>query len=608
MTLKTTLQRGEASVSRFIHEIRARLRASMNRTPLWLAFSLLMAFFLGVTSLSLIYSDYRWSRDNAIRRHASSVDELLELKLQNLDSYLSTLSDFCVLPVYDTAFYHCLLSSEEPDDDTLSRLFNTVSQNYYTRTDLTAYRIDMLNHGISFVRGTEDQRMKIYRGTDVSGSQEYEECLLSRQHSAVFPSENSGSLLRFCHTIIRISDSRPVALVTIEVNSSIMDPPMGDGILALYNKDGDLVYTNAAGELRDEITSGPLSLEAVEARTSNESKAVPAAGDSYLFHSRTSSSTGLILVDWTPLSSITDELHEIRNFAILQGLLFLVLSLGITIVLIRYLTSPLTTLANSQNMIASGRFPRINIGRCREAAVLSHSFNEMSRHIDELVNDNLIVSLNERNARIEALEAQINPHFLYNTLQAIGSVALMNDQDKIYDMLTKLAANMRYSINGSNEVTLEQEMEFTDNYIDLQKLRMEDRLSVTRDISEELLSIRIPKCSIQLLVENSIRHGMQGEISSLHIQIHAFRKNGLLTIQIRDNGAGMDENTLQLLREKIRNYQPGDTGGSTAGIGLLNLYSRLKIMYDDHADLVIDSCQGNGHHTQVTLTLEDRNA
>ncbi len=316
----------------------------------------------------------------------------------------------------------------------------------------------------------------------------------------------------------------------------------------------------------------------------------------------------MALVVWTPLSSITQELHNIRLFSILQGLLFLLIALVITLILIRYLTAPLSTLAGFQSQMAVGNFQRINIGRCKETAELSESFNDMSDHISRLVNDNLLSSLNEKNARIEALEAQVNPHFLYNTLQAIGSVALMNDQEEIYLMLTKLAANMRYSIKGGNEVTLDQELNFTDNYIALQKLRMEDRLRVTRKIEPGLGSARIPKCSLQVIVENSIKYGLQGDISNLDLEIDAFRQGNTLVIRVRDNGAGMDPQRLLEVQNKIHHYKPGDTASSASaegGIGLVNLYARLRIMYDNHADLKIESSNGENHYTSTTLLLED---
>ncbi len=218
-------------------------------------------------------------------------------------------------------------------------------------------------------------------------------------------------------------------------------------------------------------------------------------------------------------------------------------------------------------------------------------------------------SLNEKNARIEALEAQVNPHFLYNTLQAIGSEALLNDEPQIYEMITRLASNMRYAINGSREVTLQQELEFVDNYIELQKLRMEDHLQITRRIDQTLLKQRVPKCALQLIAENSIKYGLQGDISCLHLEIDIFRQGGQLVIRVLDNGAGMTPERLKQVQENLHSFQDAVADNapvsSSSGIGLANLCSRLKIMYDDRARIEIQSsCSKEDHHTCVTLVLD----
>lgn len=577
----------------------------MNRSPLWMIFTLLMAFFLLVMAVMLSFSNYRYSTKNAIQNEENSTNELITLKLKNLDSYLTELSDFCVLPVYDSTFYQQLLTTEELSDNELSSLLEDSNLNYYSRTDLNAYRIDLINHSLSIVKNAGQQHMKVIYDTDVQNSEEYGECIASGSNYAIFPAESKSSLMKFCHTIIRINDKKPVALVTIEVNKSIMAGDLKGKILALYNKNGELLYTNASGGMKDELTR----------YKSGVTDSVNIGSEDYFVVTQQSSSSGLVLTAYTPRDTITDKLSEIRLFSILQGAGFLFIALLITFLLIRYLTAPLSALADFQTQMASGKFPRINIGRCRETAELSASFNDMSEHIDRLVNDNLVSSINEKNARIEALEAQVNPHFLYNTLQAIGSEALMNDQTQIYTMLTKLANNMRYSINGSNAVTLEKEMEFTDNYIDLQKLRLEERLKVVRSIDPALQGAMVPKCSIQMIVENSIKYGISGDITSLELEIEAFRKDAALVIRVRDNGAGMSRERIEEIMERIHSY-PASAASNGAGredplstgIGLANLYGRLWIMYDGHADIRIESSCGEDHYTCTTLILEDKDA
>ncbi len=609
---------------------RAWTQKILCRSPLWLSFTALMALCILVMSGVLTYSSYRRGVNNAIRRQNRSVAQMTDLKFQNLDQYLSELADFCVLPVNDTDFYKTLLSYNYIDDTKTNALRQTANMYYYSRTDLLSYRLSSLRHGICFSRSGSDQRMKVLREYFNYKDPIYLECLESPSHCAITPSENSDALFTYSHTIFRINDGKAIALVSIDVNKNAMSTGFKEQITALYNKDGAMLYTNTPS-LQSYLSDIPG--QAGE-DTDSANSTITVKGEEYLLYSGTDESSGLTLVVLTPLSTIKGELRSIQISSLLQGLIFLIFSVAASYLIIRYLTQPLTALTSFQLQVGSGQYPRIRLGRSKEAARLGESFNEMSERIDALVNDNLMASLNEKNARIEALEAQVNPHFLYNTLQAIGSEALLNDEPQIYEMITRLAANMRYAINGSREVTLQQELEFADNYIELQKLRMEDRLQVTRRIDQSLLKQQVPKCALQLIVENSIKYGLQGDIRCLHLEIDIFRQGGQLVIRVRDNGAGMTPERLTEIQHRLHSFQDavadntplptdreetvavhsapggfnpggGGNGISSSGIGLANLCSRLKIMYDDRARIDIQSsCNDEDHYTCVTLVLD----
>lgn len=600
----------------------SRAQKLLRRSPLWLSFTALMALCLLVMSITLAYSNYRRGVTNSIRRQNESMAQMVDLKFQNLDQYLSELADFCVLPVNDSDFYNTLLSYNYINDAKTNALRQTANLYYYSRTDLLSYRLSSLRHGICFSRSGSDQRMKVIQEYFNYKDPIYLECLESSSHCAITPSENEDALFTYSHTIFRVSDGAPIALVSIDVNKTAMSTGFKDQITVLYNKDGEMLYTNTPSLQsylenilentvikNDSDISNLSTADTVSVNTSYAGSTLLLKGEEYLQYAGRDNSSGLTLLVLTPLSSIKDELRNIQISSLLQGLIFLLFSVAVSFLIIRYLTQPLTALTNFQLQVGSGEYPRIKLGRSKEAAKLGESFNEMSERIDRLVNDNLMSSLNEKNARIEALEAQVNPHFLYNTLQAIGSEALMNDESRIYEMITRLASNMRYAINGSREVTLQQELEFVDNYIELQKLRMEDRLQVTRRIDQSLLQQRVPKCALQLITENSIKYGLQGDISCLHLEIDIFRQVGQLVIRVLDNGAGMTPERLKQVQENLHSFQnavaDNTPAPSSSGIGLANLCSRLKIMYDDRARIEIQSsCSKEDHHTCVTLVLD----
>ena len=201
--------------SRQFHK--AKIRALMNRTPLWLTFTLLMAASLLILTFLLSFSNYRWGTENAIRRQNQATSQLIHLKLQNLDQYFADLSDFCVLPVYDSEFYNDLLNPNPLDSQRIGELQKKVGLYFYSRTDLLSYQISMFHQNLRIGRSGSDERMKITAQQFSGEDPAYLECLSSPLHYAVFPSDNEAALLSFSHTIIRISDGKPIALVTIEV-------------------------------------------------------------------------------------------------------------------------------------------------------------------------------------------------------------------------------------------------------------------------------------------------------------------------------------------------------------------------------------------------------
>lgn len=252
--------------------------------------------------------------------------------------------------------------------------------------------------------------------------------------------------------------------------------------------------------------------------------------------------------------------------------------------------------------VGDGDFRKVRyISGSKEISELTDSFNEMIEHIERLIEQNYVAEINEKTLRLTALEAQLNPHFLYNTLQAIGTEALLNDQPQINKMLTCLASNMRYSIKGGDLVSLKAEMTYVKNYILLQKIRLEDRLEVTLKTEEELENFLIPKISIQTLVENSIIHGMGLDSDSIAVAVKVWKEEEMIWISVADDGCGIDPVQLSQLQSSFKDYlKPGEVGK----IGIANLYSRLQILYQGKAKLEISSVLGKGTTIVLKIPVE----
>ncbi len=196
-------------------------------------------------------------------------------------------------------------------------------------------------------------------------------------------------------------------------------------------------------------------------------------------------------------------------------------------------------------------------------------------------------------ARMEALQNQINPHFLFNTLNSISSLVRF-DPEKARDVISKLATILRRLLNSTDSfVPLREEMEFIDNYLDIEVVRFgHDKLRVVKELDPASLDVMVPSMLLQPLVENSIKHGLSAMVEGGSIYLRSRVSDSLLVIEVEDDGVGMAA-TLPV--------GSGNTPG--AGIGMANISERLQVLYGDTARMTIDSHEGKGTLVRIRLPL-----
>jgi two-component system, LytTR family, sensor kinase len=193
-------------------------------------------------------------------------------------------------------------------------------------------------------------------------------------------------------------------------------------------------------------------------------------------------------------------------------------------------------------------------------------------------------------ARMEALQNQINPHFLFNTLNSISSLVRF-DPDTARELISKLATILRRLLNSTDSfVPLREEVEFIDNYLDIEVVRFgQDKLRVVKELEPASLDVMVPSMLLQPLVENSIKHGLSSMVEGGSIYLRSRLSDSLLIIEVEDDGVGMAAT------------QPGTTRG--AGIGMANISERLQVLYGDTAHMTIDSGEEKGTLVRIRLPL-----
>lgn len=276
----------------------------------------------------------------------------------------------------------------------------------------------------------------------------------------------------------------------------------------------------------------------------------------------------------------------------------------------RGLTRPLRSLSKAAKEISAGKFdgPPITVKSNDELNILSESFQQMRGNIKQLIVeikekselDNLLKEL-----ELKHLQNQINPHFLFNTLNTISRMAYLEDANVTSRLIESVSTLLRYSLGDVNKsISLEEEVKVVREYFYIQKTRFSERITFTTHIDESCLDAKIPSLTLQPIVENAFIHGVENLEEGGTITLSIFRKNTNVIVEITDNGSGMDEEAKQkILIKQETNFQETHSGHST-GIGLRNVVKRLEIFYKQENLLEIVSAKGKGTTISITIPNE----
>ncbi|MFF2483870.1 sensor histidine kinase [Paenibacillus sp. NPDC058071] len=314
---------------------------------------------------------------------------------------------------------------------------------------------------------------------------------------------------------------------------------------------------------------------------------------------------GHILYKKVPVQTVLREVAQTRNTMLgISGILLILLVITTAILSMRF-TKPLIQLMRHMVKVGNGEFESELIVKSHdEIGAISATFNQMSRKINYMLNEQYKNEIILKTAQLKMLQSQINPHFFNNTLQAIGGVALEKGVDEIEYMARVLSSMLRYSISATgNDVPLSAEIENIQQYLTIQKFRFEERLNYSLEVDEKYLDIRIPKLILQPLVENAIIHGIEKSIKLGTIMIKVYAEHGCLVIMIADNFEGMHPERLADLQAKLNDAAPNDWI-NLQNHGILNGFYRLKLRYGDRFRMEIDSDKTKGTTVALHIPIE----
>lgn len=367
----------------------------------------------------------------------------------------------------------------------------------------------------------------------------------------------------------------------------------------ISDRNGNVIFTN------DDSVSPGQSFAEVE-QSDNSSQYIVQQGD-------IPDIEGKITIK-LPQSELLSGINDIRNQAfIILFVSLLVLSLPFGLV-INNITQPLKKFLRLMNEIKLGKLntlkKRIRLHGYAEIIVVADNFNGMLDEVDELThrllesNRRLYESeLTKKQSEIAYLQSQINPHFLYNTLESFKGIAAEEKSERIYRMSKALGLVFRYSIKAAEVVTLREELKIVQNYIYLQQIRFEDRLAAEYRIPAELMICKIPKMILQPIVENAIYHGIEPKLESGSLVLSGYRSENTLILSVMDDGVGISAQD----RKRIEHYlsskpeEEATPGKRSNSVGLVNVHNRLRLKYGDEYGVQVAGETGKG--TEIIMRI-----
>ena len=526
---------------------------------------------------------------------------------QNIDSYIDYMENIAYL-ISSNEDVQDYLFDEKIDNEGRYRILNQLQTILDSRSDIR-------NVGIISKNG----RMLINDGSK-SVNQDLD--LNTQEWYATALEKPNGPILTSSHVQHIISGERPWVITLsrgirdrsgsgekegvffIDLNYSAISglcdqSTVGTkGYAFILDAKGNIVYHPQQQQLYNELQTENISLIM---DTDEDTVLTGTGNDGKLYSISRSEKTGWTVVDCTNVKELLSKSRQAQSVYVLTAIILVIVALLFSRFMARSITLPIQKLRDSMKKVQEGDFSvsDVVVDSKNEIGSLTKSFDVMTHRIHELMEQNVHEQEEKRKSELKALQSQINPHFLYNTLDSIIWMAEGKKNEEVVLMTASLARLLRQSISNEDEVVpIANEVEYARGYLTIQKMRYKDKLEFQIDVDSSILYIPLIKLVLQPIIENAIYHGLKYKESKGLLIVRGFMKDGNAVLQVIDDGVGMDEETLAHIYDKHKvNYHSN-------GVGVYNVQKRLKLYYGDDYGITYESEKGKG--TTATITIPGR--
>lgn len=564
--------------------------------------AIFIAVPLGIASY-LTYTSYSASIQKNTGKY--QMDVVKELTA-NIDTYMNELNLLTLLPYQSPQMMKYLETEDQPSEATLS--FNDrVNIEDFTRRVFANGRVDIsgvtlyrIKGGNKFTALSEEQANYVQR----NAKDEVWYNKVSQTGKVVYLgtfSKNNyditNQVYSFARKIRSLDTGADLGFIVFDVDKNVIR----NKIEAISNDKKNIMIVDNEGSMIYQSMGNSLDTDQIKKFKGTGTVVYKQLNDSELVSYHTSPLTGWTMIEMVPLSILLQDTVVVRNYIILIGAVCLLLAIIIFTLFALRITNPISELRNLMKKVVLGDLGvSIPIHSRDEIGQLSQSFNIMVSKLSDLGYRLYESEIREKNAQISALQSQINPHFLYNTLGSISMYAEIQGNKEVVKMTNHLSKLLRYSINSHlSQVPLHRELEHVTGYMAIQQIRFEDKIKFHVDIEPELLNYSVIRFILQPIVENSIVHGIDKGNGYGNISLIGKKQDHQMVIHIQDDGAGMSPTQLQALID--RKFQMTTTEEATGGTGLMNVHRRIALRYGNQYGVTIASSLEQG--TTITLTL-----
>ncbi|NRD77924.1 histidine kinase [Bacillus sp. BRMEA1] len=434
--------------------------------------------------------------------------------------------------------------------------------------------------------------------------------IYSYNNMSFIPNSEKKKVLSF-HNILRdVPSDKLLGFLSIDINlskiRSIADRlyTKGEEDLYIMDKSGTIIYSSNEKVIGKKNSEKWFSRIKQDYQTEKSLVWKDSHFNGVIVYDKFSSPyKGWYIVKRIPYNVLYQSARETALMNIIIGIITLIIVLISTLVVSFKITAPIKVLNANMKRVEKGEFEADfdSLGN-DEIGMLGRTFKSMIAKINELIQREYVLDIENKASQLKVLRSQINPHFLYNSLQSIGTLALKSNAVPVYTLLTSLAVMMRYSMNMKEDIVpLTSEIMHVKSYLLLQKQRFAEQFEFELNIEKEAEQILVPKMILQPIVENCFKHGLDQHIDKAVIQIDAWLKTDeIFCIRFMDNGAGASEEQLQQIRRQVFHNASVEDKHREA-IGLKNIYDRLQIYYHQQAKMSINSLDGSGFTVNIEI-------